>query len=247
MKIKQSFEMMAKIWALASFIGEVIVEILTEKQVEHHLRNKRNLRKKIREVFSVQDEYGEIREWFTSFYQEYFSWTVDFSTVLVPPKPEGNFRLLFVAKGLKMNQIAGVYAETIKKHNQKWGFWKWKDDLDSNVSKNIRTAEECYAVWVFDGEEASEFAGKSTNQTDPDFSLAKGCTLLERLLHGLVFFVQNKKHLDVKGVTICSGSRDSVGRVPIVHWDPGNQKVLVFWFNLGHSNDHGGFRSSLSS
>jgi hypothetical protein len=246
MKIKHSFEMMAKIWSLASFIGEVIIETINEKQVEHHLRNKRDLRKKIREVFSVQDEHGEIRDWFTNFYQEYFSWTVDLSTILVPPKPEGNFRLLFVAKGLKMNQVGNVYAETIKKHNKNWGFWKWQDDLDSNTPDNIRTAEEHYAVWVFDGEEAGEFAGKSTNQADPDFTCAKGCTLLERLLHGLVFLIVKKRHLDTKGITICSGSRFSDDGVPVLYCHPGVQGVEVIWYDLDDSDVHGGIRSSLT-
>ena len=69
----------------------------------------------------------------------------------------------------------------------------------------------------------------------------KGITLLERLLLEMGYFLATGKHLDEKNVTLCTGSRDSVGGVPYVYWNSDDRKVYVRWYHPGDSD--GGLRS----
>ena len=55
-----------------------------------------------------------------------------------------------------------------------------------------------------------------------------GVTLLERLVFGVKLFVEKKQHLDIKGVTYCTGSRSIHGRVPFVYFGPDADEVSVY-------------------
>jgi membrane-bound inhibitor of C-type lysozyme len=123
--------------------------------------------------------------------------------------------------------------------------WRYSDDLDKSVTKNARDTKTAYAIWVRDGLEPDEqYLGKSTNQADPDMKI--GVTLLERMIMEIKCFVWTGKHLDVKGVTFCTGSRYSDGFVPYVDWYSGGREVLVDWCNLDYSGSDYGLRSVVS-
>jgi hypothetical protein len=222
--------------ALATFIAGVLGEILSNKRVQQELQNKGKLRKKILELFDVvADAYTEIREEWQKFYQSEFGMEVDLNGVQVPEKPEGNYRLLFIAKGLTPNKVFDSW---------KFPKWRYNDDLDKAVPTNKRTATEHYAIWVLIGDEPdAEFLGKSTKTADPSMEI--GMTLLERMIFESEYFLETGKHLDVKGVTFCSGSRYSDGRVPNVdlHTDG---KVYVGWCNLGYSDSKSGIRRAVT-
>ena len=85
-----------------------------------------------------------------------------------------------------------------------------------------------------------ENANKSANQLDQ----SKQITLRERLLFELEYFNKEGKHLDEENVTLCAGSRRSVGGVPYVSWSPGDREVHVLWCDPG---DHGGSLRSRSA
>ncbi len=222
--------------ALATFIAGVLGEILSNKQMQDQLQNKSRLRKKILELFDVAaDTYTEIREEWQKFYQSEFGMKVDLSGVQVPEKPEGNYRLLFIAKGLTLNKVYDSW---------KFPKYRYNDDLDKAVPTNKRTATESYAIWVLAGVEPdAEFLGKSTKTADPSMEI--GMTLLERMIFESKYFLETGKHLDVKGVTFCSGSRNSDGYVPDVYLDT-NGEVDVCWYSLGNSNSKYGIRRAVT-
>lgn len=222
--------------SLAGFIVDFLSTILNFDQVKYWLDHKNLLKKKLREVFSITDEFFDVREDWKNFYKTNFNWDVDFSLVLIPNRPEGNFRLLFIAKGMTMNRAFDRCKALFKS-------WRYNDDLDTAIPKNIRTASEHYAVWVRDGVEPDvEHLGKSTNQVDPDMKI--GVTVLERVILELKYFSETGNHLDIKGVTFCSGSRYSGGGVPRAYWY--GDKFKVNWCSLDYSDSVDGVRSVVS-
>jgi hypothetical protein len=235
---KPSFKYFEKLGLLAGFIIEVLAKILNPTQVDHWLGHKTELRKKLREVFSIVDEFSEIREDWQKFYKTHFNWDVDFNQVLIPIKPtDGKWRLLFIAKGMTLN----FAFETCKKL---FSSWKYYDDLDKAVSKNIRNTNSHYAVWVRDEVEPDvEFLGKSTREADPNMLI--GITLLERIIFEIKHFTETGKHLDIKGLTFCSGSRYVDGGVPDAYLRS-DGRFRVGCSGLGYSNSRYGLRRAVS-
>ena len=223
--------------ALAGLIASVLEEIFTSAQAQNWLQNKTKLRRKLLEVFEITAEaYTEIREEWQKFYQTEFGIEVDLSAVQVPEKPaEGNYRLLFIAKGMTLNKVFTAW---------KFPKWRYSDDLDKAVPTNKRTATESYAIWVLAGDEPdAEFLNKSTKQADPSMEL--GMTLLERMIFESKYFAETGKHLDVKGATFCSGSRGSDGGVPGVCLGTDGW-VYVGWYDLDGSDAKHGVRRAVT-
>ena len=69
-----------------------------------------------------------------------------------------------------------------------------------------------------------------------------GETFLEWLVHGAVHFVETKQHLDEKGLTLCTGSRDASGDVPGVVWDLDYRRADVYWYDVGRTPPGAGLR-----
>jgi hypothetical protein len=223
--------------SLAGFIIEFLASILNFSQVAYWLNHKNELKKKLREVFAITDELSSIREEWQKFYKTHFNWDVDFSQVIIPEMPtDGKWRLLFIPKGMTLNLAFSICSKLFKT-------WKYTDDLDKAVSKNIRNTDSHYAIWVRDEVEPDkEFLGRSTKQADPDIKI--GITLLERIIFEIKYFTETGKHLDIKGVTFCSGSRSSDGCVPDAHW--GSDWFAVGWSSLGSCYSDYGVRSAVS-
>jgi len=207
--------------ALAGKITDGLAKFMNKEQVDYWNmnNNQSELMSKLSEVFSIKDEYIAERQSWQDFYREHFGWTVDFSRVLIPKKPGELWRLIFIAKGMKMNKAMARCKDLFKTS-------QYNDDWDASVSQNIRTASENYAVWVRDGiEPDEEFSGKSVKQADPDMKI--GITFLERIILEIKCFSETKKHLDVERCTLCSGSRYA-----------GNQVLYTYWsvseFRIGH-------------
>ena len=203
---------------------------------------KKNLREVLSVVFEdaltdVVDEWGDVRRDWEAYYKKTYQWVVDFSEVMIPPKPEGVWRLVFVAKGITCDKV----------YNS-WIFPKWKymnGGIDEAVPINIRTASDNYAVWVRDGVEPDvEFLGKTTNQVDADMKI--GMTFLERMILGGKYFDESGKHLDVVGGTFCSGSRFSDGRIPYVHFGYGSV-MRVGWCSVNDTDAKYGVRRAVSA
>lgn len=195
-------------------------------------------------IFVIQedDPHRAQRALWEKYFREHFSMEVDLSEVRIPTKPtNGKWRLIMIPKGLTMNHAVVCYKAIICAHNKDWNLWQYQSDLDASVTKNARTPLESYAIWVRDEPEPDkDYLGKSALAIDSDSLL--GVTLLERLVHGIVHFVETKKHLDEKGWTICTGSRSSDGGVPYVGWYPDDREVFVNWCNASNANPRNGLR-----
>ena len=239
MKVQQTSEKPSwkQLGSLAGFIIEYLATILSFSNVSYWLAHKSELKKKLRDVFSIVDDHTEVRIEWQTFYKTQLGWDVDFSLVSVPERPdEGDWRLIFIPKGLTPNKVFDSW--TFKK-------WRYTDNLDTAVSTNRRTSKEEYAIWVRIGVEPDDkYLGKSTREADLDMSL--GMTLLERMVLEAKYFAETGGHLDIDGATFCSGSRNSDGSVPYVYWFPDNEEVYVYWDYLGHSGEAYGLREAVS-
>lgn len=224
--------------SLAGFIVEFLATVLNATQVAYWLGHKNELKRKLREVFSITDEFSGVREEWQNFYKEKFNWTVDFSTVIIPAMPtDGKWRLLFIPKGMMMNLAFKIASGLFPS-------WRYSDDLDAVITKNIRNTENHYAIWVRDGVEPDqEFLGKSTRQVDLDMKI--GITLLERIIFEVKYFTETGNHLDIKGLTYCSGSRDANGNVPHACLDYFGG-FRVDWRGLDGADGGCGIRSAVS-
>ena len=210
--------------------------MFTFDQAKYWLSHRNELKKKLKDVFSIYDNFGDTRNEWGKFYKTHFEWDVDFSQVLLPEKPGEEWRLIFIAKGMTMNK---AFARCKKL----FATWQYSDDLDKAVPKNARVASDHYAVWVWDGVEPEvRYLGKSTHSVDPDMKL--GITVLERIILEIKYFSETGNHLDIKGVTLCSGSRSSDGCVPFAYWYGG--KFRVRCYGLGVSDSAHGVRSAVS-
>ncbi len=238
----KSPKFLAKLGILIGFIVEAVSAIfmnMSEAELQHWIGKKDNLRKQLRTMFNISDMFVEEKEQWRKFYQKHFSLELNFSDIVIPEKPlEGNWRLLIIAQGLTLNQ---VFDSMVREFN----CWRYSDDLDKSVTKNVRDTKVAYAIWVRDGAEPDEkYLGKSTNQADPDMKI--GVTLLERMIHEIIFFDEKGLHLDIKGVTLCTGSRLSGGDVPSVRWSLDDQKVGVDWYDVDDSSAADGLREAVS-
>ena len=58
---------------------------------------------------------------------------------------------------------------------------------------------------------------------------------MERLIFEMKYYDETGKHLDISNVTLCAGSRDSVGFVPHVNRHDG--KLRVDWYCPDDAHD----------
>jgi len=155
------------------------------------------------------------------FYGEVFGIATDLSGVKVPEKVQGFDRLIVVAQGMTSEKL-------FKKCKELFPSWKYTDkDLDEFVQSERTAKNSAYAVWFRDTVEADEDL-KNLSTEDLESKEIPGITLEERLLMELKYFWETGKHLDINNVTLCSGSRYSVGSVPRVYWH--SDELHVFWY-----------------
>jgi len=164
----------------------------------------------------------------TVFYQKYFGLTTAFLGPKIPPKPtDGNWRLLVILRELTNNQVYSVCEK-------QFPCWKYTDNLDKAVPTSERDPQNgSYAIWVRDIVEADPVHKNKSANMIKEVGL-KTETLLERMIHELVYFSETGKHLDVSNVTLCSGSRYSGGGVPGAYW--GDDGFGVYWYRADYRN-----------
>ena len=177
--------------------------------------------------FNPVDHSEEIIEW-QLFYKKFFDKEYNFSNIFIPEKPNvGHWRLLVIAN-ITLEQL---YA----KCTELFTCWRWTDEnLDKKVVLNERDAiNGAYAIWVKDEVEADEELKNISANNIKEKKITTE-TLAERLIHELKFFDETGKHLDIENWTLCSGSRDSDGRVPRVGRHGG--RVRVDWCRPGDAD-----------
>ncbi len=149
----------------------------------------------------------------------------------VPVRQAGFDRLIVVPRGLTLNRVIGVCREQFE------NFYCDYSDLDQAVTHNDRTNATTYAIWVRERVEADEeLKNLSANQLKEQG--VPGVTLMERLLLELKYFSETGKHLDLENVTLCSGSRCSVGHVPEVGWRVDRRELVVHWYRPDYRSGH---------
>lgn len=145
------------------------------------------------------------------FYQRVFGIEADLSKLRVPEQRKGFGRLIVVLLEMTPECL-------FQKCKELFPCWKWTDqNLDEIVKSERASRNGTYAVWFRDRVEADEeFKNLSVNQLKKQN--IPGITLEERLLMDIKYFKETGKHLDIRNVTLCSGSRYSDGNVPDMNW-----------------------------
>lgn len=211
---------------LKDFISALVQEVPMNLPYNSKGRIIKEVRKLFASVFITNPYSDIILEW-EQFYSKHFNQEHDFSNVRIPDCPGIDWRLLIITNLL----LEQLYA----KMKDLFPTWRWtNDDLDKIVTINERDAKNgTYAIWVRNTVEPDE--KYSNHSADKIKTLnIKTETLVERAIHGLKYFDETGKHLDIKGVTLCSGSRYSVGNVPRMRLH--DHKVDVYWISPGHSH-----------
>jgi len=186
----------------------------------------------------VEKHFGQ-KSFEVMFAEQLASWAVlynelgvefDSTKVKMPVHREGFDRLIVIPKGMTAQK---AFKLCLARFAGKC--WKYTDaSLDEAVPTNDRTAKDgSYAIWIRDCQEADEeLRSKSANDLSEEG--IKGITLCERLLFEIKYHAETGKHLDIKNWTLCSGSRYSDGRVPLVDWDC--DKLFVYWCIVSRRN-----------
>lgn len=191
------------------------------------------------EAAAVNASYDDLKKFWQDFYAKYFSLAVDLSAVKIPTPVRGFNRLLIIIPGVSPNSVIAAQRNHFKT-------WTYTEDLDTAINHNDRdTKNGSYAIWVRDTVEPDQkYRNRSANWVAEN--KVSGETLLERLVHGLRYWDEKKKHLDINGVTLCTGSRDSDGGVPGVYFDPDCGEVSVYWYAPAVANSNIGLRELVS-
>lgn len=227
-----------KLGMLAGYIVEILASILSVQQIDFWTdsKNRATLKKNLKKVFKIEDIYQELREKWQNFYKDH-NWTVDFSGVIIPKKPEGkNWIVIIIAKGLTPLRIFNMMSKLFPS-------WKLWNDNDFKKIISPRTADKHYAIWV-------------RNEVEPDQDLLNHSqnmmfekniiieTVEERMLHGMMHFLETGKHLDIKRITITS-SRSAGGDAVNVCWHPSSGRVGVNGWDPGNRHGSSGGRSAV--
>jgi len=194
---------------------------LSPVEMQYWIKNQGELQRKLANVLINPDPR---KEW-KRFYREVFGIPGNiikeyFADMVLPEKQEGFDWLIIVIEGLTIDKLLDKCRERLV------SFW-YADDL--NNIKSVRIATKTYAVWVRDRIEADK-ENKNKSAKDCEKEGITGITFEERVLLELFYHWRTgNKHLDLENATICSGSLDSGGFVPLVGFR--NGKV--------HFNYHG--------
>lgn len=222
-------------------IQDIANKLAGDEGEEWHEHGKRFLRKEptwaaeltqpAEQPMTPKDVDEQTGEW-KQFYAEYFGLEDTEMLMLdakIPDQKASFGQLIVVRRGLTLNQVFSVCQ-------RKFQCWRYTEDLDVTITQNDRTPTTDYAIWIRDGrvEADEELKNLSANQLAE--KQISGITLLERLLWELFYFWKTKKHLDIKNVTLCSGSRDSGGTVPSVYWGSGSRRMYVSWCSPSRSD-----------
>jgi hypothetical protein len=182
------------------------------------------------EAVSLEVNYEALRTEWQNFYDKYFNLKVDLSGIKIPTPRTDFKRLLIIIPGISPNSVVAVQRKHFETD-------VYPEDFDRAIMHNDRDASNGpYAIWVRDTVEPDKKYHKKKYHKRSVVNWAKddqvsGETLLERLIHGLKYWDEKKKHLDVNGITLCTGSRDSYHDVPGVDFHSDNFRVRVRWYD----------------
>ena len=113
-------------------------------------------------------------------------------------------------------------------------YYYWSnEELDKNFPPPKKKTTRYFEKNVEADEEYKNMSADDLGDT----GIERGITLRERLLMELQYFKEIGKHLDIKNITLCSGSRFEGGHVPSVHWPLGG-RLDVYWYGPDFRREH---------
>jgi hypothetical protein len=183
--------------------------------------------------------FAELKEKFIlsgweKFYRDLFGFKIDLSGLPLPGRKNSFDLLIIVAQGITPQRLYNKCTEL-------FFCWKWtNDDLDKIVQSERTARDGTYAVWFRRRIEADEDL-RDFSAVDLQKRRIPGITLEERFLMELKYFKETGNHLDIRGITLCSGSHYVGGRIPGVHWDL-SDGLGVGWLLASCSSPGLGFR-----
>jgi hypothetical protein len=211
---------------------------LTFESADEVLAHKGELLAHVRNFYLFRSGSSDpLKDW-ERFYQKAFGRTVDLSGVKIPIKKAGFNRLIVIVPGITLNQVYEVSA----KH---YRCSRYTEDLDMAIPKHDRDPSKigAYAIWIRGGDEpdadlmhlsADDLAKKGTQTT----------TMLEQKIFELKYFLETKKHLDQRNVTLCAGSRLADGSVSSSDWS--GDESLWHWYGTDSQSGSLGGREVVS-
>ena len=204
--------------------------------------------KKIVAIFlgtlSTEINYEALKTDWQNFYAKYFFHSVNLSAVKIPTPIKGFNRLLIIIPGIFPNHVVIAQRRCFK--TVVFTEDPHAEDLNKAISHNDRDAlNGPYAIWVHDTIEPDQkYLGRSAVWAKAN--QISGETLLESLIHGLKYWDEKKKHLNIKRVMVCIGSHDSEGNVPIVSFYLASDRVTISWSRPDRADDCHGLREVVS-
>lgn len=158
-----------------------------------------------------QDIQQEALALWSLYYKETWGIEKDFSKLRIP-EPAGDIAFpLCMMKGMALQKI----VDGIKTRYNFRNLWNDLSEIESDRKPN-----RDYVVLTRYRQEADE---ELMNLSYADIREQKIITQTaeERLIFGDFFYWRERKHLDVKKITLCLGSRSRYGSVPSVSWGGG--------------------------
>lgn len=135
--------------------------------------------------------------------------------------PQGNVWPVAVPKGM-------TPAKAFAISNKLFPCWSYWDDLDK-AFPDEKAEETAVHFFKANVEADKEWANHSANKLEEMGVKGLLITLTQRILLEVVYFKVTGKHLDIDNITLCAGSRDSDGNVPLAYWH--DDKFILNWYD----------------
>lgn len=167
------------------------------------------------------------REWMM-FYSKYFGISPDLSDIDIPDDPGGFKGTVIIPKGLTLSR---AYPVLCKMYPNCMKLDELRKSFGGNDVTNDRIPNRNYAIRVR-GEQASDrqLIGYDVQALDENKKIC--ITLLERIIFGIKWCTDSGgEHLDVETWTLCAGTRNSDGQVPVIYWFAGLCGEVVSWYD----------------
>ncbi len=225
---------------LATAISKVLPEDMSADIAQKWIGDGTSLKKVIYEALMPPLFTGDPLVDWKSLYKKCFGFDVDFTGLKIPPKKDGFDRLIIVAKGISPNRA-------YKACEKLFTCYRYTDDLNgATEGRNEREANQNYAIWVRDRQEA-DTENKSISADRLKEGGGTHITLVERMLYEMKYFLETGEHMDTNETyTMCAGSRNSDGDVPYVYWNRGYDEMYVRWYGRDRSDSRMRARSVVS-